>query len=229
MTLWALPGFLGLPSDWDFLKREDLIGINWNDIKGNSLQEWAKHLNQQIISHKILMGYSLGGRLALHALLDQPNLWKGAIIISAHPGLSQESEKEKRWEHDNLWANRFKQENWIDLMDAWNNQEIFSTGTFHFNRQEKDFQRDHLAHLLTTGSLAHQADLREPLSNLNLPILWITGSRDAKYTQLADSIPLIHPLSQKNQIPHAGHRAPWEQPVAFANLVKAFIQRIEGV
>ena len=41
----------------------------------------------------ILLGYSLGGRLALHACLSRPDLWRGAIIVGAGPGLESEGEE----------------------------------------------------------------------------------------------------------------------------------------
>ena len=45
----------------------------------------------------ILLGYSLGGRLALHACLSRPDLWKSAIVVGADPGLESE---EEYWRED---------------------------------------------------------------------------------------------------------------------------------
>lgn len=226
-TLWAIPGFLGQPTDWDFLPWEGFIGFDYQSIQWNSLQDWAKSFNQLVQQHQlepgILMGYSLGGRLALHALIDHPGLWRGAIIISAHPGLSEQQERDKRLIHDQQWAERFSKEEWQPLMKAWNNQEVFSQEDYHFERGENDYQRNQLVHALLTGSLALQKDLREPISGLNLPILWITGSRDQKYTKLAETVRLKHPMSRKLIIPEAGHRTPWGQPRLFANHVQAFL------
>ena len=44
----------------------------------------------------ILLGYSLGGRLALHACVRRPDLWQAVVVAGADPGL--ESEEDKRFQ-----------------------------------------------------------------------------------------------------------------------------------
>lgn len=75
MNVYALHGFLTQPSLWDFLGLK-IHALDIYSIPGTTQNEWAKHFNATIPTKNdnILIGYSLGGRLALHALLDQPNL-----------------------------------------------------------------------------------------------------------------------------------------------------------
>ena len=170
------------------------------------------------------MGYSLGGRLALHALIDQPKLWKGAIIVSAHPGLISSKEREERLKQDKVWAERFFFEEWGSLIASWNSRSAFSADSFHFIRKESDYQRKLLAQQIVSFSLGHQEDLRQKIAQLFLPLLWITGAEDLPYSKVATEVSFKHPLSRRSSIPHAGHRTPWAQTERFRQEIERFIK-----
>ncbi len=232
-TIWAIPGFLGLPSDWDFLKWKNIVGVDLHAFGWNSLTAWAKQFNDWIAKQNkdpaILMGYSLGGRLALHVLLDRPQQWKAAIIISTHPGLTDSQEKQKRFEHDQKWVERFQTEKWESLMESWNAQDVFKQDVFHFDRLEANYQRPQIIKTLFQGSLLKQADLRQHIANCSMPILWITGSLDQRYCQLAQSLIFAHFLSRWEKIADAGHRVPWTQSHLFSQCVQTFLQKIRAL
>jgi 2-succinyl-6-hydroxy-2,4-cyclohexadiene-1-carboxylate synthase len=230
MRVWALSGFLGLPADWNFLPWKNLTAVDWQMFALNSLPEWGKAFNHWVVQQgkepRILMGYSLGGRLALHALIDKPQLWQAAIIVSAHTGLTDNQERLIRLQRDQGWAKRFECENWISLMEAWNGQEVFAADSFSFNRQESDYQRVKLVQALVGGSLGSQADLRQKVASLPFPILWITGNQDHCYCQIAQSLAFSHPYSYWKQIERAGHRVPWSQPQAFSEAIATFLKQL---
>jgi 2-succinyl-6-hydroxy-2,4-cyclohexadiene-1-carboxylate synthase len=227
MKIWALSGFLGLPHDWDFLQWKHLLAVDWQVFSLNSLTTWGIEFNDWVNKHsqdpKILMGYSLGGRLALHALINQPQSWQAAIIISAHVGLGDLQERQKRQQHDQGWAKRFEDENWINLMKAWNAQEVFACDSVCFERRESDYQRHKLVQALIGGSLGGQADLRQHIASLPIPILWVTGSHDRHYCEIAQTLTFAHPHSYWKKIERAGHRVPWSQPKMFSEVVVNFL------
>ena len=77
--------------------------------------EWSQKFCEQVERESFhgkafLLGYSLGGRLALHACLARPDLWSGVIIVSADPGLSSPEEKGLQLRKDRQWAERFRSE-----------------------------------------------------------------------------------------------------------------------
>lgn len=224
--IWAVSGFLGLPSDWDFLQFPQVAAVDPYAFSWKSLPDWGARFNQWVsrqgTAPSLLIGYSLGGRLALHALLNNPKQWKGAVIISAHPGLSDPLEKAKRLKQDRKWADRFEKEEWASLMQAWNRQEVFSHDPPPFEREERDYKRDQLVRTLLQGSLGTQADLRHQISQLEIPLLWITGSNDQRFSALAQSLSFKHPLSRSAKVEGAGHRVPWAQPADFKNLLQKF-------
>lgn len=227
--IWALSGFLGLPSDWDILGWKNLVSKDWQGYSLNSFNEWAEQFNEEVCrtcqsssehtAPRILMGYSMGGRLALHALIQRPDIWQGAIIISAHPGLSSCEEKAKRLERDKEWAARFESDDWEGLMRDWNFQEIFAHDSFCFERRRADHVRDKLAQALVNFSLGKQHDLRSEISKLSMPIVWVTGSLDKQYCALAEEVKLANPLSRKLVIEGAGHRVVWGKLMAFSSVI----------
>ena len=187
----VLSGFLGLPSDWDFLP-------------------WAHS------SHEgdVLLGYSMGGRRALQ-LLERQRFTR-AVIVSA--GLNA-SDEERRLQ-DEEWAQRFESEEWSSLMRAWNAQAVF--GGHALERHERDYDRGELARQLREWSPAVLPPPR--LEEIETPILWVAGERDAKYVAIAHRAVARLPHAELWICPDAGHRVPWEQPQRFVSRLRDFIE-----
>ena len=210
----ALPGFLGTDEDWKEFHSEPHSLISYDLFRDpdliphHSIEQWMSSFQSRIkilTIPRILMGYSLGGRLAIRLLLQKSNLWNGAIIISAHPGLSDVNEKTERISIDKQWADRFRKEPWEKVMEGWNSRETFKGGSFSFERIENHYSRESISRALEVSSLGHQGDLRDQLQQLNVPILWIAGENDLKYRNLAQTLSFSHPLSQVWIAPEAGH------------------------
>ena len=186
----TLSGFLGLPSDWDFLP-------------------WPHSPSQG----DVLLGYSMGGRLALQLLERNP--FAKAIIVSA--GLN--APDDDRRVRDEEWARRFETEEWMSLMRAWNAQPVF--GGHAFERREGDYERGELARQLREWSPAVLP--RPRLEAIETPILWIAGERDAKYVEIGRRAVKRLPHAELWICPDAGHRVPWEQPDAFISRLREFV------
>jgi 2-succinyl-6-hydroxy-2,4-cyclohexadiene-1-carboxylate synthase len=183
----------------------------------------------------VLMGYSLGGRLAMHAAIAAPELYRALIVVSSHPGLSGEAEKEQRREADRIWAGRFSRESWAEVIEAWNSQPVLLSPRVQshaqaqaqaqaqtLERREEDFSRVVLASALESWSLGHQRDLRGEIARLSIPVLFVSGATDVKFSALMKGLQL-GPRQSFVEISGAGHRVPWDQPLAFASAVREFL------
>lgn len=228
--LYALHGFLGGPKDWDILKGLPYHALDLfenNEIV--SLEKTAENINKLIRLKKkkdskiYLLGYSLGGRIALHAALQQPDLYDGVILVSTHPGLSSNKERIIRLKSDFSWAKKFEIDPWSSLMDEWNNQLVFKNSHFYFDRYESEFKRPQLASALRLWSLGRQKDLRKKISEWGKPILWMNGDKDHLCKAIAETIKLKHKLSSISLVANASHRLPWEFPEEFSLRLQEFL------
>ena len=232
----ALHGFLGLPADWDSIpctaraEKPDwmpMLAALPGGPGDSALPDLARMMNRSDLCPpraELLLGYSMGGRIALHMLLAPgAERWGRAIIVSASPGLSNPSERMPRLESDGEWARRFRHDPWEDVVSAWNSQPVFATdGANPLPRREAEFDRDDLWLALLRGSIARQEDLRPQLKVLQTPVLWLAGERDAKYAALALECAALNPNFRCTLIPAAGHRLPWTAPDAFERAIADF-------
>lgn len=221
--VYGLHGFLGKPADWNsFDSITNPLTLTHNELP---FWQWAKKFNSELPlkEKKILVGYSMGGRLAMHLLIDNPASWAGAVLISAHPGLTTEEERAKRRESDRLWSERFLHDPWDILMLDWNQNPVFSAQPFPSPRLENEFNRQALAQQLTNWSLGQQEDLLPKMQTLDMPILFLAGENDKKFALIAEQ---FSTFAQVSIVPGASHRVPWDRPELFEKTVKSFTERI---
>lgn len=239
--LWCIHGNLQRPSVWERL-RTDLespsLRFVLEDLTATlpvqpeaAFSAWAQRLCQRAAAlpadQHVLLGYSLGGRLALQALTDCPALWTGAIIVAADPGLKGEEQKAKQLSHDQHWAQRWLHDDWVTLWQDWDAQGVFAGRTSAAERPESAFSREAIARLFDVFSKGRQADLRPRLSGLNAPpTLYVSGAEDAKYRALGDELASLCPALTHQTVPDAAHRVPWENPLAFTEQVREFLLQI---
>lgn len=218
---YVLPGFLGLPSDWNFLGLP-LVQISCYKPLDMGLKAWGAAFNAQ--AHPgVLIGYSLGGRLAIHAALDKPSLWQALILISSHTGLSDEKLKDERLKSDRAWAQRFANDPWDSVIQAWNSQPVFQ-GSHNPIRNEGDYSRGQLASILEGWSLGYQEDLAPRIQHLAIPILWIAGSEDTACVNRTQSLRFTHPKSKKWIAPQSGHRVYLDTPEHLKKEINNFLK-----
>ena len=107
--VWCLHGAVGSATDWKpFAHAMAGQGVEtravdlWRMLEccpmplmefGRVLNAECRGLGRKSERQPVLLGYSMGGRLALHALLDENPPWRAAVIVGAHPGLESEGER----------------------------------------------------------------------------------------------------------------------------------------
>jgi 2-succinyl-6-hydroxy-2,4-cyclohexadiene-1-carboxylate synthase len=247
-AIFGLHGNLGLPEDiHGLLHVAGGLGASphlWRALADHSrtatLLGFSRFLNELaspcVLRPCVLLGYSLGGRLALHTITGKPQRWDAAIIISAHPGLRTKEERAARLLQDRSWAARFRSEPWPKVMAAWNAQEVFQrsehgvepAGTVSAPERWIALEpwRAQIALAFDAWSLGRQAAQRPLLPGVRGPVLWITGEKDTRFTALAKESCALLPAGRHVIIPDAGHRVHLDQPVAVHREVGAFLQSL---
>lgn len=185
-------GFLGSPDDFAFLKQE---GVILHDLY--QLETFPK-----IGPEDTLIGYSMGGRIALEIANSIDYSFKKIILINAHSGLSSEKDKLLRKDFENSLLQRLKDQSSEEFLQYWNKLPLFlfdkplmpldesrySKSPGLFNKYRLSNQENHLAHLI------HHLD----------KVTWIIGTLDDKYLDLAKNI--LEPNGIRVHYIEGGHR-----------------------
>ncbi len=230
-TVYCLHGFLGRPADWDFLDGATPHALKKVDVfsgwSHGSMADWARDFNLRVSAGRetprLILGYSMGGRLALHSLVENPTLWDAAVIVSANPGLvTTEAERSARLAQDEAWARRFESEAWEKVVSDWNQLPVFAGSAPIEARCEAEFDRQRLAHALRDGSPAVTPNLSDKITQLKIPMAWVAGALDPRYAAIATQMGAGFEVKV---IAGAGHRVPWDQPAAFMEYFCGFLER----
>lgn len=175
----------------------------------------ARTLHSYNILNYWLVGYSLGGRIAMFHACQRPTGLRGVVIEGGHPGLTDDDARESRGRADRHWATRFRGEAPDSVFADWYRQPVFSSLTAAQRRALVALRRQNdgarLADMLEATSLAVQPDLRAALSASPIPCDYLYGERDAKFAAIAREL-----AGTRYVIPHAGHNAHRENPGAVA-------------
>lgn len=215
--LQNFPQFRPLTIDLPFHGKSEHIGCqDFADLRTQLHDTLHSLIGKQPF---FLVGYSLGGRVALdytfHA--KNPNLL-GTILEGTNIGLKTETKKQARWQNDQKWAARFRNEPITQVLNDWYQQPVFAH--LEVNRRSNLIaKRQHnqgkqVAQMLEATSLAKQqnyADLLcNCLCNCDKNLCFFIGEQDQKFRQIAVENQLPHRLIQ-----HAGHNSHQENPMGF--------------
>jgi len=227
MTVF-LHGFWGSPRDWaPIAERVPLQQQLWiPDLyvdegltPEHDLHKWTTHflheLNARTLEPAQLVGYSMGGRLALQALHKAPERFSRALILSANPYLEvAEHSARAKWEQG--WSHRFANEPWEQLETAWQEQEIFRGSSRQPHRQSESL-RALLGLSLERWSVRHHLFTREDVRTLPKYVDWAFGALDQKYLGIAKSLQELPIQGQIAIVPQCGHRLLFEATDYVAN------------
>lgn len=243
VPLVLLHGLLGDSNDWQaVIDRLPAIHCIALDLPGHgshsaltvdgfeqSHQWLMDELASRNIAHYLLAGYSLGGRLALYHASREPAGLQGLLLENCHPGLLA-SERAARIQHDEQWARRFEQEPLADVLADWYRQGVFADldDAARARQIARRLGNDGkaIAAMLRATSLGKQPALAPWLMACQLPVTYVSGTRDQKFHQLACQL-----ASQHRKIKHlvldGGHNLHAYQPEPFARLLAEWVNQQE--
>ena len=185
------------------------------------------------IDQCIVLGYSLGGRLALTFAAHAPGRVSGLILESTSPGIADPSERATRKAQDETLAAMIEERGIAWFVEYWEQQPLFASqarlpaAVRAWIRAERLAQRPvGLANSLRGMGTGAMTPLWDHLPQLALPVLLIVGAFDTKYVTIGQSMAARLPHAELVIVPDAGHAVHAEQPETFQNLVSTFLQRV---
>lgn len=171
-----------------------------------------------------LAGYSMGGRIALHAALAWPARVRRLVLIGASPGLGNHAEQEERREADERLAAEIEGSSIEAFAERWAQTPVLSglPAAAH-ERAQSERLRNRPAGLaralrgLGTGALP---SLWERLAELPMPVALVVGERDEKFRAIAEEMRGGVPHAQLIVVPGAGHAVHLEAPREVAAVLR---------
>ncbi len=242
--LLLLHGFSGAGTTWCSIGQQladsyellalDLLGHGNSQAPQNSDAYTIQHAASDVISlldalqlegvH--LLGYSMGGRLAL----EYPQRFVSLTLESASPGIADDEERKARRQRDNRLADDIETRGIPDFVETWESLPLW------------DSQKRLPAHLLTAQRLGRlrnsktglagslrgmgtgaQPSLWESLPQLRLPTLLVVGALDSKFRHINAAMAASIPDARLAVIDDAGHNTHLEKPAQFATLLAAHL------
>lgn len=173
-----------------------------------------------------LLGYSQGGRLALHVALARPELVSRLVIISAAPGIPDAEARAERARLDEERAMGLLESGLEGFLEAWGERAMFSglqrRGSLWLER-DRERRRSHsaagLAAALRGLGLGQQEDLLPRLGQLAMPALFIAGVDDPAYMMHALQMAEAAPQGMPVFLPGVGHAAVGEAPETVSRVI----------
>lgn len=250
IPIFLLHGFTGSGKDWDFLTTKlpakyfpvaiDIIGHGKSDSPNEKAYYSEDNLVKQL--HKviqyfgyeknILLGYSLGGRIALSYLLKFPEYIQGLILESSSPGITEAKERILRIANDEKLAESINRIGIEKFVENWINQPFFSSlknlsrQKFHELYERRILNNPvGISNILTEFSQGKMFPKWNLLEKLSFPILLISGALDKKYCEINKRFERMNKNVQIKIVENCGHNVHLEKEEEFINLVNSFLEK----
>ncbi|QQE81320.1 2-succinyl-6-hydroxy-2,4-cyclohexadiene-1-carboxylate synthase [Alicyclobacillus sp. SO9] len=177
------------------------------------------------------LGYSMGGRVALGLSLHYSQHVKAIVLESSSPGLASEEERQTRIARDEELANRIEAIGVKSFVREWERIPLFATQsrlTEATLQQQRDIRLQQiprgLANSLRGMGTGVQPSYWLGISEMQVPVLLVTGEEDNKFSKIAERMTAIMQSSEHISIRDAGHTVHLEQPSLFWNAVFTFLR-----
>lgn len=186
-----------------------------------------KYLDLLRVNRCFLVGYSMGGRLALYLTIHFPQYFDRVVLESTSAGLSSALARRDRLAKDRQLATKLETGDLRSFLENWYQQPIFANLRSHSHFAQMLEQRFNnspaqLAKALRNLSTGMQPSLWENLSKNEIPLLLMAGALDPKFVQINQQMQQLCKYSQLKVIPSCGHNIHFENPDLFIEKIQTF-------
>jgi 2-succinyl-6-hydroxy-2,4-cyclohexadiene-1-carboxylate synthase len=173
----------------------------------------------------VVVGYSMGGRLALHAALG--SAWAGLVMLGSSAGIDDPDELRRRRAADLELAEWIETHSIDEVVARWERNPVFASQSRALVDAQRTGRLDHepaaLARLLRSAGQGALDPIWDGLGSLAMPVLALAGENDSPYLAASRRVASLVPRGRSGAIAGAGHAAHLEAPDAVAAAILAFV------
>lgn len=265
-----LHGFLGTSEDWTPMMKAlspsaRVISV---DLPGHGRSQILQHdgVNSSQLSFTIqsvadlllklicritdgevvVVGYSMGARIALHMALNQNNKVSGAVLISGNPGLRHEVSRRRRAAIDKSRAQLLLSYGLECFLETWYSGKMWASLREHpqfdslVRTRRKHGNIKDLSKVLADSSIGIQKSLWEDLKHMERPLLIVAGEKDLKFKEIAGQMCREIRMCEECEadcgnrqelcemiiVPESGHAVHVENPLYLVRAVRKFLLKL---
>jgi 2-succinyl-6-hydroxy-2,4-cyclohexadiene-1-carboxylate synthase len=251
LPLLMLHGFTGSTQSWQGTPEKlsaseqdirpiavDLIGHGQTSAPDDPDRYQIEHavadlvelLDRLEIEQTALLGYSMGGRVALHLALTRPERISSLILESASPGIDDPQARDSRRASDVALARMIEDQGLTAFIDHWESIPLFESQQSlpdEVRRRQRALRLAQSATGLANSLRGMGAGAMTPVSarlkTLPMPLLYLAGEFDEKYRATGELLASNVPHGRYVEIPGAGHTVHLEQPESYEDAVLRFL------
>jgi 2-succinyl-6-hydroxy-2,4-cyclohexadiene-1-carboxylate synthase len=234
-TVTFVPGFMQRGEAWEPIAAR-LAAASYRsvcmDFDSWTLEERVEELLAAAPPGSGLVGYSMGGRLALHAALRDPERFAALVLVGVTAGIEDPSEREDRRRSDESLAEWMERGSIEEVVGRWEASPVFETQSDELREWQRPGRLSHepalLARLLRSAGQGATPPVWGCLEDLRCPVLLTAGEQDRRYATAARRMAEHIPDARVRLIADAGHAPQLEAPAEFAALLGEFLDEHLG-
>lgn len=178
-----------------------------------------------------LLGYSMGGRLAIRVALENPQRIRRVVLISCNPGIADQAERIDRRRRDEHLAQILEEDGIGPFVAWWQSNPTLRPAKPFSRAMQESLRCMRLNHepcglawsLRTLGSCSDEGNMWPRLGELRMPVLLASGEADSKYHQIMGEMAKHIPGARHEVIAAAGHAIHREQANQLVALIRGFL------
>ncbi|MBF0225893.1 MAG: alpha/beta fold hydrolase, partial [Desulfobacterales bacterium] len=178
-----------------------------------------------------LYGYSMGGRIAQNICINYSSRIKSLILESSSFGIFDEIERQKRYEMDlSLLKDVYSHSDFYNFLRKWHGLPMFASLNYsdimYLISAKMENNLDELKQAIKILSCGNHPFFADLLKDINVPILYLYGEDDEKYTEIGIATNKIIPSIKIMQFNNASHNIHIQFPEKIVALINHEIHEI---